>query len=67
MQLLLEKGETKFFSKATFYVAGENRTIGVERMVNLLQVASPFVWHMESIDRSAAHSFPTFWGLRGRL
>lgn len=53
VQLPLEKGDAIFFSPALFHAAGENRSSSVERMVNLLQVASPFARHMESIDRTA--------------
>lgn len=53
VQLPLEKGDAIFFSPALFHAAGENRSKDIARMVNLLQVASPFARHMESIDRSA--------------
>lgn len=52
VQLPLEKGDAVFFSPALFHAAGENRSADVERMVNLLQVASPFARHMESVDRT---------------
>jgi ectoine hydroxylase-related dioxygenase (phytanoyl-CoA dioxygenase family) len=53
VQLSLEKGDAVFFSPALFHAAGENRTTDFVRMVNLLQVASPFAKHMEEIDRAA--------------
>lgn len=53
VQLPLDKGDAIFFSPALFHAAGENRSANVERMVNLLQVASPFAKHMESLDRTA--------------
>ncbi len=53
VQLPLEKGDAIFFSPALFHAAGANRTTDVVRMVNLLQVASPFVRHMENIDHLA--------------
>ena len=53
VQLPLAKGDAVFFSPALFHAAGENRTSDVVRMVNLLQIASPFAKHMESIDRMA--------------
>lgn len=53
VQLPLEKGDAVFFSPALFHAAGENRSKDIARMVNLLQVASPFARHMESIDRTA--------------
>lgn len=65
VQLPLEKGDAVFFSPALFHAAGENRSQNVERMVNLLQVASPFAKHMESIDRTAMSRavFPYLSGL----
>jgi ectoine hydroxylase-related dioxygenase (phytanoyl-CoA dioxygenase family) len=53
VQLPLAKGDAIFFSPALFHAAGENRSADIARMVNLLQVASPFAKHMESIDRLA--------------
>ena len=53
VQLPLEKGDAIFFSPALFHAAGENRTKDVVRMVNLIQTASAFARHMESIDRTA--------------
>jgi ectoine hydroxylase-related dioxygenase (phytanoyl-CoA dioxygenase family) len=52
VQLPLEKGDLLFFSPALFHAGGENRSATISRMVNLLQVASPFAKHMEQIDRT---------------
>ena len=51
VQLSLKKGDTIFFSPALFHAAGTNSTDNVERMVNLLQVSSPFGRTMETINR----------------
>ena len=53
VQLPLKKGDLIFFSPALFHAGGENRSQNISRMVNLLQVASPFAKHMEQIDRTA--------------
>lgn len=53
VQLPLAKGDAIFFSPALFHAAGENRTEDVARTVNLIQTASAFARHMESIDRAA--------------
>ncbi len=53
VQLPLEKGDAIFFSPALFHAAGENKTADVVRMVNLIQTASAFARHMESLDRTA--------------
>lgn len=65
VQLPLEKGDAIFFSPALFHAAGENRSTDIARMVNLLQVASPFAKHMESLDRTAMARavFPYLAGL----
>lgn len=52
IQLSLAKGDAIFFSPALFHAAGANRSKDVVRMVNLLQVASPFARHMEQVDRT---------------
>lgn len=51
IQLPLAKGDAVFFNPALFHAAGENRSAGVERMANLLQVSSAFGRAMENIDR----------------
>lgn len=53
IQLPLEKGDAVFFNPALFHAAGENRSADIDRMVNLLQVSSPFGRAMEAIDRDA--------------
>ena len=65
VQLPLQKGDAIFFSPALFHAAGENKSTDIARMVNLLQVASPFAKHMESIDRTSMSSavFPHLSGL----
>jgi ectoine hydroxylase-related dioxygenase (phytanoyl-CoA dioxygenase family) len=42
-----------FFNPAVFHAAGANRTAGVRRMANLLQVSSAFGRAMEVVDRGA--------------
>jgi len=65
VQLPLEKGDVIFFSPALFHAAGENRTTNIVRMVNLIQTASAFARHMETLDRSAMARavFPHLSGL----
>jgi len=53
VQLALDKGDVIFFNPALFHAAGENRSASIERMVNLLQVSSPFGRAMEAVDRKA--------------
>ncbi|MEM7489696.1 MAG: phytanoyl-CoA dioxygenase family protein, partial [Pseudomonadota bacterium] len=53
VQLPLAKGDALFFNPALFHAAGANRSAGIQRMVNLLQVSSAFGRAMESIDRMA--------------
>jgi ectoine hydroxylase-related dioxygenase (phytanoyl-CoA dioxygenase family) len=52
VQLAMKKGDAVFFSPAIFHAAGENRTKTVIRLVNLLQMVSPFAKHMEALDRA---------------
>ena len=52
VQLPLAKGDAAFFNPALFHAAGTNRSAGVRRMANLLQVSSGFGRAMESIDRT---------------
>src|SRR5690349_7604176 len=42
VQVPLAKGDAAFFNPALFHAAGTNRTTGVKRMANLLQVSSAF-------------------------
>ncbi len=51
VQLPLDTGDLVYFNPALFHAAGHNRTTGVRRMANLLQVNSAFGRAMESIDR----------------
>ncbi|MER7561418.1 phytanoyl-CoA dioxygenase family protein [Streptomyces sp. NPDC097941] len=53
VQLPLSKGDAVFFNPALFHAAGTNRTTGVRRMANLLQVSSAFGRAMETVDREA--------------
>ncbi|MDH3265194.1 MAG: phytanoyl-CoA dioxygenase family protein [Paracoccaceae bacterium] len=51
IQLPLARGDALFFNPALFHAAGDNRSAGIERMANLLQVSSAFGRAMENIDR----------------
>lgn len=53
VQIPLAKGDALFFNPALFHAAGANRSADIHRMVNLLQVSSPFGRAMEAIDRTA--------------
>ncbi|GGN50610.1 phytanoyl-CoA dioxygenase [Streptomyces albiflavescens] len=53
VQLPLEKGDAVFFNPALFHAAGHNRSTGIKRMANLLQISSAFGRAMESVDRDA--------------
>jgi ectoine hydroxylase-related dioxygenase (phytanoyl-CoA dioxygenase family) len=53
VQLPLSKGDAAFFNPALFHAAGANRTTGVHRMANLLQVSSAFGRAMEAVDRAS--------------
>ncbi|MGV9455583.1 phytanoyl-CoA dioxygenase family protein [Streptomyces sp. NPDC003635] len=53
VQLPLAKGDAAFFNPAVFHAAGTNRSTGVRRMANLLQVSSAFGRAMETVDREA--------------
>ena len=52
VQLPLRTGDAVFFSPAMFHAAGHNRTAGVRRMANLLQVSSAFGRATETVDRA---------------
>jgi ectoine hydroxylase-related dioxygenase (phytanoyl-CoA dioxygenase family) len=52
VQLPLRQGDAAFFNPALFHAAGANRTAGVRRMANLLQVSSAFGRAMEAVDRA---------------
>ncbi len=68
IQLPLEKGDAVFFNPALFHAAGENRSTGIHRMANLLQVSSAFGRAMEAIDREAMTRavFPALLRLKQR-
>lgn len=51
VQLPLEKGDVVFFNPSLIHAAGTNRSAGIFRMANLLQVSSAFGRAMESVGR----------------
>lgn len=51
VQVPLQAGDVVYFNPALFHGAGTNRTSGVRRIANLLQISSPFGRSMESVDR----------------
>ncbi|MEU9448822.1 phytanoyl-CoA dioxygenase family protein [Streptomyces sp. NPDC048277] len=53
VQLPLAKGDAAFFNPALFHAAGHNRSTGIRRMANLLQISSAFGRAMETVDREA--------------
>ncbi|MCW2874432.1 phytanoyl-CoA dioxygenase family protein [Actinacidiphila oryziradicis] len=53
IQLPLAKGDAVFFNPALFHAAGTNRSAGIKRMANLLQVSSAFGRAMETVNREA--------------
>ncbi|MBZ4019805.1 phytanoyl-CoA dioxygenase family protein [Streptomyces purpurogeneiscleroticus] len=53
IQLPLRKGDAVFFNPALFHAAGHNRSAGIKRMANLLQISSAFGRAMETVDREA--------------
>ncbi|MER5522089.1 phytanoyl-CoA dioxygenase family protein [Streptomyces sp. NPDC002763] len=53
VQLPLDKGDAVFFNPALFHAAGHNRSTGIRRMANLLQISSAFGRAMETVDREA--------------
>jgi ectoine hydroxylase-related dioxygenase (phytanoyl-CoA dioxygenase family) len=67
VQLPLGQGDAVFFNPALFHAAGANRTAGVRRVANLLQVSSAFGRAMEAIDRASmsAAVFPALRAMRG--
>ncbi|MCX7645311.1 MAG: phytanoyl-CoA dioxygenase family protein [Rhodobacteraceae bacterium] len=71
VQLPLARGDALFFNPALFHAAGENRSAGIQRMANLLQVSSAFGRAMEAVDREAMcrRLYPAIRALRaaGRL
>nr|MEC9419997.1 phytanoyl-CoA dioxygenase family protein [Pseudomonadota bacterium] len=53
VQMPLRKGDAVFFNPALFHAAGDNSSVDIQRMANLLQVSSAFGRAMESVDRDA--------------
>ena len=53
VQYPLEKGDGLFFNPALFHAAGDNRSVDIERMANLMQIGSPMGRTLERIDRTA--------------
>ena len=66
VQLPLSQGDAAFFNPALFHAAGANRTAGVHRMANLLQVSSAFGRAMEAVNRASmsAAVFPALRAMR---
>ncbi len=52
VQLPLQKGDLVFFNPALFHAAGTNRSQGIKRVANLLQVSSAFGRAMETVNRA---------------
>ncbi|MGF6568639.1 ectoine hydroxylase-related dioxygenase (phytanoyl-CoA dioxygenase family) [Paraburkholderia sp. GAS333] len=52
VQMPLAKGDAIFFNPAVFHAAGSNRTSGIQRMANLLQISSAYGRAMEVVNRS---------------
>jgi ectoine hydroxylase-related dioxygenase (phytanoyl-CoA dioxygenase family) len=69
VQLPLAKGDAAFFNPALLHGAGTNRSAGVKRMANLLQVSSAFGRAMETVDRSAMSLalYPVLRGFTGNV
>jgi ectoine hydroxylase-related dioxygenase (phytanoyl-CoA dioxygenase family) len=57
VQLPLEKGDLVFFNPALFHAAGTNRSEGIKRVANLLQVSSAFGRAMETVNRERMSGF----------
>ena len=66
VQLPLRTGDAVFFSPAMFHAAGRNRTAGVRRMANLLQISSAFGRATEAVDRARMVN-AVYRSLRSRL
>ena len=52
VQLPLEKGDGLFFNPAIFHAAGDNLSVNIQRMANLMQIGSPMGRTLERIDRT---------------
>ncbi|MEX8493263.1 phytanoyl-CoA dioxygenase family protein [Sphaerotilus sp.] len=66
VQLPLAKGDAVFFNPALLHAAGTNRSSGIQRMANLLQVSSAFGRAMETVnrDRMTRQLYPALQTLR---
>ncbi|MBY2924339.1 phytanoyl-CoA dioxygenase [Rhizobium leguminosarum] len=71
VQLPLSKGDLVFFNPALFHAAGTNRSEGIKRVANLLQVSSAFGRAMETVNREkmSGRLYPALKAMRadGRL
>ncbi|OBS25531.1 hypothetical protein FPOA_06065 [Fusarium poae] len=50
ISLPLKKGDGLWFNPALFHAAGENKSVDINRLVNLFQISSAFGKPMETID-----------------
>ncbi|KAF5620456.1 hypothetical protein F52700_11184 [Fusarium sp. NRRL 52700] len=50
ISLPLKKGDGLWFNPALFHAAGENKSVNINRLVNLVQISSAFGKPMETID-----------------
>ncbi|KAG5662838.1 hypothetical protein KAF25_005256 [Fusarium avenaceum] len=50
ISLPLQKGDGLWFNPALFHAAGENKSVDINRLVNLVQISSAFGKPMETID-----------------
>ncbi|KAJ9418487.1 hypothetical protein QL093DRAFT_2102499 [Fusarium oxysporum] len=50
ISLQLKKGDGLWFNPALFHAAGENKSVDINRLVNLVQISSAFGKPMETID-----------------
>jgi ectoine hydroxylase-related dioxygenase (phytanoyl-CoA dioxygenase family) len=50
ISLPLQKGDGLWFNPALFHAAGENKSVDIDRLVNLVQISSAFGKPMETID-----------------
>lgn len=51
VQMPLEKGDAIFFSPAIFHAAGDNGSVDISRMANLMQISSMMGRPIEAVDR----------------
>lgn len=52
VQLPLNKGDAIFFSPAIFHAAGDNDSVDIQRMANLMQISSAMGRPIEAVNRS---------------